>query len=628
MNSKLYRVWILVLYQIAFLCISSGAQTWVPQNSGTTDALRDVCFVDVMHGWAVGHNGSVLRTTDGGSSWFIQHVEGFTSLYGVAFANTSNGWTAGGSQSAGMVHQTTNGGSTWTPAYPFGSVGLRGIGFRDALYGLAVGLGGTMRRTTNGGLNWEYAYSGTLFTLLDVAFDETGGGWVVGANGTILHNGLQSSGTEVGLYGVDFVGSGIGWAVGGGSTILHTINGGNDWIEQDNPAPYGLYEVSFVDADTGWTVGGYGTILHTSNGGNTWVEQNSGTTQELNGVSFVDANNGWAVGSNGIILRYYPPSYIRLISPIGSEEWHILQTDTVQWISGGYEGLVKIELNRNYPGGMWEILADSSANDSMEVFYTTDPLSNHCRIRISAIDDTLSDVSFSDFSIISSQGYLGLATSTQTENPLLSWSAGAFECPNDTTQTFYIKNYGNESIVVFNPALLTNTHFSLDTDCDTLLLAPDEVSACSLTITYNPLEDGTHHDTLLIMSDAVNSQGGYVRIPLTGQQISTPAVPQVTISIEGDDARLTWDPITESVLGCFIDVTYYLIFYSEIQSGPYFYLAYTPDTTYLHLGAPRFTDTMFYQALAFTDPLDGLDEILSPSSGLTREEVLAVLKRF
>ena len=107
----------------------------------------------------------------------------------------------------------------------------------------------------------------------------------------------------------------------------------------------------------------------------------------------------------------------------------------------------------------------------------------------------------------------------------------------------------------------------------------------------------------------------------------TPAAPVVVLTIDGYNARLTWDSTTESVLGCSIDVTYYLIFYSEIQCGPYFYLAYTPDTTYLHLGAPRFTDTMFYQALAYTDPLDGLDQILPSGIALTREEVLTLLNR-
>jgi photosystem II stability/assembly factor-like uncharacterized protein len=46
-----------------------GGRTWQAQNSGVSDDLRDVRFLDVNEGWVVGADGVLLHTTDGGAHW-------------------------------------------------------------------------------------------------------------------------------------------------------------------------------------------------------------------------------------------------------------------------------------------------------------------------------------------------------------------------------------------------------------------------------------------------------------------------------------------------------------------------------------------------------------------------------
>jgi photosystem II stability/assembly factor-like uncharacterized protein len=46
-----------------------GGRTWRPQRSGVGDELHDVKFVDEAEGWAVGRGGAMLHTTDGGRTW-------------------------------------------------------------------------------------------------------------------------------------------------------------------------------------------------------------------------------------------------------------------------------------------------------------------------------------------------------------------------------------------------------------------------------------------------------------------------------------------------------------------------------------------------------------------------------
>jgi len=47
---------------------SDGGANWIPQTSGTSNALNSVHFIDANKGWTVGSNGTILKTTNGGES--------------------------------------------------------------------------------------------------------------------------------------------------------------------------------------------------------------------------------------------------------------------------------------------------------------------------------------------------------------------------------------------------------------------------------------------------------------------------------------------------------------------------------------------------------------------------------
>jgi hypothetical protein len=87
-----------------------------------------------------------------------------------------------------------------------------------------------------------------------------------------------------------------------------------------------------------------------------------------------------------------------------------------------------------------------------------------------------------------------------------------------------LKNFGSEALIVYHPSEPASAEFSIATDCPGVFtLAPDEMSTCEVMLTFDPVNNGTFHDTLLIMSSATNQQGGYVRFPLVGQQVSSAA---------------------------------------------------------------------------------------------------------
>jgi Cdc6-like AAA superfamily ATPase len=183
--------------------------------------------------WAVGYNGTILETENGGQDWQVQE----------------------------------SGSRAW----------LMAVQFVDTQHGRVVGNNGTILTTDNGGQDWQVQQSGSPASLMAVQFVDTQRGWAVGENGTILvtDNGGQvwrgqESGSREWLLAVQFVDAQRGWAVGDNGTILVTDNGGQVWRGQQSGSRERLRAVQFVDALRGWAVGSKGTILMTENGGQNW----------------------------------------------------------------------------------------------------------------------------------------------------------------------------------------------------------------------------------------------------------------------------------------------------------------------------------------------------------------------
>jgi uncharacterized repeat protein (TIGR01451 family) len=292
---------------------------WNGQFSGTTNPLYAVSFVDQTHGWAVGYNGTILTTSDGGSNWATQ-TSGTTNLLdGVSFVDQSHGWAVGKS---GTILATNNGGSTWAAEVSGTIQSLAGVSFVDPSHGWAVGDSGTILATSDGGATWDAQTSGTTAQLTGVSFVDQSHGVAVGGSGTILATNnsgstwvAEVSGTTNPLFGVSFVDPSHGWAVGDGGTILETNDEGLTWTAQTSGTTAALDGVSFVDQKHGWAVAYDATVLVTSDGGATWSSQGSGTSNALLGVSAAGQDHAWAVGDSGTIRMYVtPPTTLGLSS--------------------------------------------------------------------------------------------------------------------------------------------------------------------------------------------------------------------------------------------------------------------------------------------------------------------------
>jgi photosystem II stability/assembly factor-like uncharacterized protein len=87
-----------------------GGQTWnlqsVPQEAKYLWSLE---LIDGNKLWAVGRNGTIIHSSDGGTSWEMQISGVDTTLYDVDFADSLRGLIAGD----GVVLYTQDGGNTW-----------------------------------------------------------------------------------------------------------------------------------------------------------------------------------------------------------------------------------------------------------------------------------------------------------------------------------------------------------------------------------------------------------------------------------------------------------------------------------------------------------------------------------
>jgi len=85
----------LSLLFIAFLLLQFNTlaqEGWFEQTSGTTEVLRSVNFTDALTGTAVGEEGTIIRTIDGGTTWTAQSSGTSQELWEVSLTDTLTGY--------------------------------------------------------------------------------------------------------------------------------------------------------------------------------------------------------------------------------------------------------------------------------------------------------------------------------------------------------------------------------------------------------------------------------------------------------------------------------------------------------------------------------------------------------
>ena len=341
---------------------AEGLDRFDTPSSWQQDAeLSDVFFLNQNMGWAVGTQGTILRTTNGGQNWFLastvpvfedqelslsQKLRGMQPiarahelkaircrLESVHFVNPKLGWIVGGyeypymNRSRGVVLQTQDGGKTWHEIQGLVIPKLRKVHFRNAKVGWALGDTSNLYRsgilmTSDGGQSWTGLGNETFKDWVDgeqlshgfVLVDRNGGAMkVVGEEGetsvkigkTTFFNALTMTDSKQGI------------AVGDQGKIRQTDDGGLSWKPAMLEPLRGLDQVDLNSvastAEKIWMVGTPGSRIYSIDKSNGQMESvRSPTYLPLNKIQFADDQHGWAVGALGTIIA----------TNDGGKSWH------------------------------------------------------------------------------------------------------------------------------------------------------------------------------------------------------------------------------------------------------------------------------------------------------------------
>ncbi len=163
------------------ILLSDDGDHWKQVQTPVRATLTSVFFADADNGWAVGHDTTILRTSDGGQTWSIQNFQPELEkpLLDVLFLDTEHGFATG---AYGLFEQTSDGGSHWTTvnAPAILKDGLHLYSIRKLGDGrlLIAGEQGLIGLSTDGGVTWsrvDSGYKGTFF-----------GATPVGATGVVV----------------------------------------------------------------------------------------------------------------------------------------------------------------------------------------------------------------------------------------------------------------------------------------------------------------------------------------------------------------------------------------------------------------------------------------------------------
>jgi photosystem II stability/assembly factor-like uncharacterized protein len=314
---------------LVLVSAAARAQPTVPFADAGIHAVQ---FIDASEGWAVGDDGVVWHSIDGGKNWERQKTGTRASLRGVHFLTPYTGWVVGrmespcGGGSVGVMLKTSDGGIQWEEVGLNVLPGLHVVKFFDEKAGFVCGDGSEafpagMFTTGDGGKTWR-PVPGIKVPSCRAAdfFSPSKAGVVAGAwsrLGTISPEGVYRESDLDPLAGRTLhavctttayqKGEPNAYAAGDGGAVLTSSDGGRSWgfVNLGLP-PSALAACDFrcvaAFGSHVWVAGKPGGfLLHSGNQGKSWEIQRLDLPLPINGMYFLNDQVGWLVGEFGVI---------------------------------------------------------------------------------------------------------------------------------------------------------------------------------------------------------------------------------------------------------------------------------------------------------------------------------------
>ncbi len=286
---------------------SDGGASWTKVVSGTGSGLNSLAVVDNNRIIAVGDAGTILRSLDGGDSWDQVDSRTRSRLNSLAVLDNNRIIAV---DDDGIILRSVNGGTSWAQVDSGTRSGLRSIAVLDNNRIIAVGDAGTILGSVDGGDSWAQVDIGSRSRLNSLAVLDNNRIIAVDDDGIILRSvdggtswAQVDSGTRSGLRSIAVLDNNRIIVVGTEGTILLSNDAGVSWIKGDNGPRSWLRTLAVLNNNYIIAAGSSGSILRSDDAGSSWAQVVSGTKFDLTSLAVLDNNHITAVGIEGTILR-------------------------------------------------------------------------------------------------------------------------------------------------------------------------------------------------------------------------------------------------------------------------------------------------------------------------------------
>lgn len=273
-------------------------RTWLQAQVPVGADLTAVTFVSPMIGWAVGHGGIILHTSDGGLTWSKQQ-DGFkTGKLMADFYQQRLDHAAQADQpaAANLVEQVRQNYETG-PEQPW-----LDVWFENERHGYVVGTFNLIMETQDGGEHWTPLLDmvdnpdGLHLSAISAVDGEL---YIASERGTVFH--LDKASRRFVALETGYTGSFFG-VTGNAQALLAYGLRGNVWRSTDKGVTWGTVDTGIVNALTGATVLSDQRIALVSQGGALLIGNSDGEhfkpsklSQNLPFANVVEAGKGAVV---------------------------------------------------------------------------------------------------------------------------------------------------------------------------------------------------------------------------------------------------------------------------------------------------------------------------------------------
>lgn len=277
--------------------------------------LNQIAFTDAMNGYIVGGDryfiGIYLKTTDGGQTWTAADSIISKELYGIHCIDADTVFAVGFD---GKIMRTFNGGAHWfynqldyTPCYEIEFFN-RQLGVIPTGTGYAIG---GYYVTHDGGIKWQY--TGFERELRSVSFTPSGTCFISGYGVVLRSTDFCQTFLPLEVEGdffldIEFPTESTGYVAGYHGDLYTTTNGGDQWdkIQLGSSVfdQFNIWDINFLNENTGFLVGDHGLFFKTVNGGKSWMKPAETPRENFRSIFLFDEYHGFVCGENGALFEF------------------------------------------------------------------------------------------------------------------------------------------------------------------------------------------------------------------------------------------------------------------------------------------------------------------------------------